>query len=184
MDNLNDSEQTGTLPEPFVRALLASQGNIHAYATSLVGDLCLADEILQETNVVLCREADQYPTIADFTAWACRIAYFQVLKYRKQRQRDRHCFNDELLDLVAEEAVSQAKAFGVRRQALNECLGRLSDLQRSLVMQRYAANGSVQSIAREYGRTPGAISQSLYRIRAALLRCVRSRIAISDQGSH
>jgi len=178
---LNDSGPQPTLPEPFVRVLLASQGDIHAYITSLLGNLDQAEEILQETNVVLCREADQYSTITDFTAWACRIAYFQVLKYRKNRQRDRHRFDDELLNILADEAAPHTKEFGKRRRALNECLKRLSDLQRNLILRRYGANGSVQSVALEYGRTPGAISQSLYRIRAALLKCIEHRITAAER---
>jgi RNA polymerase sigma-70 factor, ECF subfamily len=182
MSELNDSRRDSTLPEAFVRVLLANQGNIHAYITSLLGNLDQAEEILQETNVVLCREVDQFPTITDFTAWACRIAYFQVLKYRKRCQRDRHWFDDALLSLVAEEAAPQTREFGKRRQALNECLDKLSDLQRNLIMRRYGANSSVQSVAREYGRSPGAISQSLYRIRAALLKCIQHRVAVSERG--
>jgi len=182
MSNLNDSGRDQTLPEPFVRVLLANQGNIHAYVTSLVGNLEQAEEILQETNVVLCREADQFSTITDFTAWACRIAYFQVLRYRKQCQRDRHWFDDRLLNLVAQEAAPHTKELGERRRALDECLEKLSDLQRNLIMRRYSANGSVQSVARECGRSPGAISQSLYRIRAALLKCIEHRIALFERG--
>jgi RNA polymerase sigma-70 factor, ECF subfamily len=180
MSTLNDPKQDQTLPEPFVRVLLANQGNIHAYITSLLGNLQQAEEILQETNVVLCRESDQFSTITDFTAWACRIAYFQVLKYRKQRQRDRHTFDDSLLNMVAEEAAPCARELGKRRRALDECMGKLSDLQRNLIMRRYGSNGSVQLVAREYGRSPGAISQSLYRIRSALLKCVERRTAMFE----
>jgi RNA polymerase sigma-70 factor, ECF subfamily len=179
---VNNSGRDQTLPEPFVRVLLTNQGNIHAYIASLLGNLEQAEEVLQETNVVLCREADQFPTITDFTAWACRIAYFQVLKYRKNRQRDRHRFDDELLGLVAEEAVPHARELGKRRRALDECLGSLSDLQRNLIARRYGSDGSVQTVAQEYGRSPGAISQSLYRIRAALLKCIERRIAAFEKG--
>ena len=169
-----------TLPEPFVRVLLANQGNIYAYITSLLGDPRLAEEVLQETNVVLCRQVDQFPSITNFTAWACRIAYFEVMTYRKRRQRDRHMFDDRLLDLVAQEANSQADEFEQRHGALAECLGELSELQRTLIMRRYGPAGSVQAIAQEYGRSPGAISQSLYRIRTALLKCIRRRLALAE----
>lgn len=179
---VNESARDQALPEPFVRVLLANQGNIHAYVVSLLGNLEQAEEVLQETNVVLCREADQFDSITDFTAWACRIAYFQVLKYRKQRQRDRHRFDDELLGLVAEEAVPTARELGRRRGALDECLDKLSELQRNLIVRRYGSEGSVQSVAQEYGRSPGAISQSLYRIRAALLKCIERRMAALERG--
>ena len=60
--------------------------------------------------------------------------------------------------------------------------GQLSDLQRNLIMRRYGSQGSVQTVAREYGRTPGAISQSLHRIRAALLKCIEHQMALFERG--
>jgi RNA polymerase sigma-70 factor (ECF subfamily) len=182
MSEMDNPGHDQTLSEPFVRVLLANQENIRAYVASLTGDLQQAEEIVQETNVVLCREARQFPQIADFTAWACRTAYFQVLKYRKDRQRDRHRFDDALLPLIAERAATRAGDLGTRRQALTECLAALSDRQRSLILQRYDTNASVQSVAKKQGRTPGAISQSLYRIRAALMKCIRRRIASFERG--
>jgi RNA polymerase sigma-70 factor (ECF subfamily) len=171
-----------SLPEPFVRELLASQGAIYAYAMSLLGKPQQAEEVLQETNVVLCRQAEEFPNVTDFTAWACRIAYFQVLTYRKRRQRDRHCFNDNLLGLLAEEASSHAEEFARRQRALAECLEKLPDKQRDMVMQRYSAFGSVQAVAQQHGRTPGAIRQTLFRVRTALLKCIEHRVAQFERG--
>ncbi len=172
-----ESANEKTLSEPFVRALLASQGSIYAYIASLLGSPIDAEEVLQETNVVLCRQADQYPEIKNFTAWACRIAYFEVLSHRKRQQRDRHMFDDRLLELLAQEAACEAEQYVHWQHALSKCLAELSELQRRMITKRYSPNGSVQSIAEEYSRSPGAISQSLYRIRCALLKCAKRKLA-------
>jgi len=169
-----------TLPEPFVRTLLANQGNLHVYIASLLGNPQQAEEVLQETNVVLCRQADQFPTIANFTAWAFRIAYFQVLTYRKQHQRDRHTFDDQLLDLVAEAAGSQSDDFESRLGALAECLGQLPESPRNMILRRYQSDGSLETLSREYGRSVGAVKQTMYRIRAALRQCVQRRLATAE----
>jgi DNA-directed RNA polymerase specialized sigma24 family protein len=39
-------------------------------------------------------------------------------------------------------------------------------------MERYTSGASVQAIARRMGRPVGSISQTLYRMRAALRDCV------------
>ena len=169
-----------TLSESFVHVLLANQGRIYAYITSLLGDPHLAKELLQETNVVLCRQADQYASINDFAAWACRIAYFEVMTYRKRQQRDRHMFDDHLLSLVAEEASSQVEEYEQRHYALAQCLSQLSEQQRKMIMGRYSQVGSVRAIAEEYGRSPGSISQTLYRIRTALFKCIERRLAVAE----
>ena len=91
------------LSESFVHALLDCQDALRAYVTALVMDPNEADDVVQEANVVLCRQADEFPTIKNFTAWACRIAFFEVLSSRKRRQRDRLLFDDGLLALVAQD---------------------------------------------------------------------------------
>ena len=52
-----------------------------------------------------------------------------------------------------------------RNKALKSCLQKLSESQRKLVEERYKPGASVQKIAADQGRTVGAISQTLYRIR-------------------
>lgn len=175
-----ESANDKTLSEPFVRELLASQGSIYAYIASLLGSPADAEEVLQETNVVLCRQADEYPEIKNFAAWACRIAYFEVLSFRKRRQRDRHMFDDRLLELLAQEATCEAERYAFWQRALSKCLAELSELQRRLIVKRYSPNGSVQAIAEEYSRSPGAISQSLYRIRCALFKCARRKLSATE----
>ncbi|MBN1912630.1 MAG: sigma-70 family RNA polymerase sigma factor [Pirellulales bacterium] len=169
-----------SLPESFVQKLLTCQGSIFAYAVSLLGDPEGAEEVLQEVNVVLCRQAEQSETVTNFTAWACKIAYFEILSYRKRHQRDRHKFDDRLLDLLAEEAVPHTDRFEERRRALTECLHQLPRAQRSMILRRYGRDGSVQQMAKELSRSPGSISLTLFRLRRALLKCIDRRVALTD----
>jgi RNA polymerase sigma-70 factor (ECF subfamily) len=73
--------------------------------------------------------------------------------------------------------VERADEVDRRAKALKRCLEKLPANQRALVAQRYAPDGSVQDIAAAAGRKVGAISQSLYRIREALLKCVEQTVA-------
>jgi RNA polymerase sigma-70 factor (ECF subfamily) len=60
---------------------------------------------------------------------------------------------------------------------LRGCLEKLPEDQRNLVQRRYEPGASVQGIAEEDGKSEGAISQALYRIRAALQQCVEKQLA-------
>jgi RNA polymerase sigma-70 factor, ECF subfamily len=164
------------LPEPFVHALLECQDALRAYLMALVMDPDEAADLLQETNVVLCRQADEYPTIQNFTAWACRIAYFETLSSRKRRQRNRLLFDDELLALVAHDAHAFVEDITLRRKLLDRCLAELPEAQRALILKRYGPDGAVKSLAEELGRPVGSIQQSLYRIRMSLLECIRGKM--------
>lgn len=142
MENLPElGSADRTLPEPFVHALLAVQERLYAYLLTLLQDPKQAEDVLQETNLVLCRQSYQFSSVEDFTGWACRIAYYEVLTHRKRRQRDRHAFNDQLLEKIAERAATKVSEFDQRKTALDHCLARLSDLQQTMIMRRYGPNG-------------------------------------------
>ena len=63
----------------------------------------LAADVLQETNLVLCKAAEFVPG-TNFTAWSCRVAYYEVRASLTNKGRDRHCFDDVLLSRLAARA--------------------------------------------------------------------------------
>jgi len=164
--------------EAFVRELLAAQGAIYAYIVSLVPKRNDADDVLQQTNTTLLRKAAEFPEIDNFTGWACRVAYFEVLAYRTRNQRDRILFDDRLVELLAEEATRVATGIDRRREALRDCLATLSPSRRELVMKRYGAACSMDDLSKETGRPVGSLYQTLYRIRVRLLECIQKRMVV------
>jgi RNA polymerase sigma-70 factor (ECF subfamily) len=166
----NESEQ-------FIQALTASQNSLYGYILSLLPDRAAAEDVLQEVNLTAWKKRADFSPGTSFVAWASKIAYFHVLSHRRRMSRDRLVFDDDVLDYLAERQAERAEAVGPRARALKRCLEKLPDNQRALVQQRYAPGGSVQDIAAAAGRKVGAISQSLYRIREALLKCVEQTIA-------
>jgi RNA polymerase sigma-70 factor, ECF subfamily len=166
------------LSESFVHALLECQDALRAYVTTLVTDPAEADDVVQEANVVLCRQAEEFPGIRNFTAWACRIAYFEVLSSRKRRQRDRLMFDDELLEILAQDTTRFVEDVALRGRLLDRCLAELPAGQRELILRRYGPDGAVKDIAVELGRPVGSVQQSLYRIRLAILDCVRRKMEV------
>ena len=174
---MDTSPDINSLPEPFVHALLGCQDRLYAYLTTMLRDGTEVDEVLQDTNLTLCRRASDFFEVSDFTGWACRVAYHCVLSFRKKCARDRHVFDEEVLSLIAEESQKQIGDTPKEQAALEGCFQKLSPYQQEIAQKRYQKNGSVQSIAEELGRSPNAISQALCRIRAALLLCIEKKIA-------
>ncbi len=157
--------------------LILIQDRLYAYILSILGDASAAEDVLQETNLAITRQISRDLSIGSFPAWACGVARFQVLAYRKRARRERLVFNDELVNLLAHEAEQQTGEIGSRRRALRTCLKKLSPQQRSLILSRYEPGATVQGIAAKLERSVGAISQTLYRIRATLLECIRRTVA-------
>jgi RNA polymerase sigma-70 factor (ECF subfamily) len=133
--------------------------------------------VLQEINLVLCRKAEDFCEDTNFNAWAFQIARNQCLAYWKIRARDRLVFDDEAISKIASRAESKLAEMNEKSRALRTCLGELPRRQRELLEGRYATGGSVKNLAKFLGRSEPSVSQTLYRIRTALVECVRARLA-------
>ena len=67
----------------FMRLWTAAQPAVSGYVRSLVRDRAVADEVLQETSLVLFRRFEEYDEQRPFVAWALGIARFQVLSLNR-----------------------------------------------------------------------------------------------------
>lgn len=161
----------------FVREFTQCQRRLFLYVLSQVGNPVEAEEILQEANLVVWRKADQFEPGTNFYAWACRIATYEVLKFRDRRRREKLRFSDEFVAAIAEEADESLENDEARRAALAGCLGKLREEDRDLIQQRYAPGENGLSVAEALGRPINSVYQSLGRIRKVLLDCINRRIA-------
>jgi RNA polymerase sigma-70 factor (ECF subfamily) len=162
--------------EPFLALLTANQSSLYAYIVSLLPNRQQADDILQETNIVLWRKAEEFQEGTSFLAWSCQVAYFNVLSFRRRMSRDKHTFGDDLFDYLAERQCERIDDVEDRQKALRRCLGKLPPKQRELIEARYQPGASVRRMADERSTTEGALSQSLYRIRSSLLECIKRNL--------
>lgn len=163
--------------DEYVRLLSQHQRRLAMYICTLVPTWNDAEEIIQETSLVLWREFDRFEPGTNFLAWACRIAFHQVLAWRKKRTRDRLEFSPEFLERVAEEAIQSQDWLEERREALSACLERLPDAQRELLRLRYSEDCTVETLADRLQRTSTALYRALSRIRQTLTECVQRRLA-------
>lgn len=158
--------------ESFVALLTGSQNSLYACILALLPDRAAARDILQETNITLWSKAADFQEGTHFMAWASRIARYHILNHRKKMRRDRLVFDDSLFELLCERQAERVDESDRREEALRGCLQKLPPGQRELLEERYSASGSVQEIASREGKSVGAVSQSLYRIRETLLNCI------------
>jgi RNA polymerase sigma-70 factor (ECF subfamily) len=165
------------LTEAYIQRVIALQPQLYAYILTLLADAAATDDVLQETNLVLCRKAEEFSEGTNFDAWAFQIARNQCLAFWKIRARDRLVLDDEAIRKIASRAESKLSEMNEKSHALQTCLSELPRRQRELLEGRYATGGSVKSLAKFLGRSEPSISQTLYRIRTALLECVRARLA-------
>ncbi len=155
----------------FLGCVSRAQRSLYAFILTLVRQPADAEDVLQETNVVLWQKAAEFDATRDFMPWALRIAQLQAMAHLKRRRRVPQAFDDALLAQLADEAIAEAAELDPRRQALAECLNKLPDRHRALIASRYEPG------ARRLGKTPKAISEVLRRIRRTLLECIERTVA-------
>ena len=147
------------------------------YVLSLVPNWPDAEDILQQSCVVMWRKFDQFEIGTDFLSWGCQIARFHAFNHVRKQGRDRHVFSVELVETLAREGVSDAGQLEAERVALRSCLAKLDPAGRNLLGACYDAGATIKQVAQRLGRTPNSVYKGLNRIRESLLRCIRKTLA-------
>ena len=160
------------LEAQFLRLFVAHQKSIYAYILAMVHDYLDAEDILQETSVVLWQKFRKYQQGTDFTAWAITIARYQVLKYIKLRTRSKVQFNDTLLSAIEDSMAIQLPDVDRRLQALRNCRRKLPEQDRMLIEMKYDRGIPFKKIAENTGKSMHAIYKKMSRIQDALLKCI------------
>lgn len=156
----------------FIQLLTSSQSRLYGYILSLLYDADQANDVLQQTNVILWEKEEEFSLGSNFIAWSFRIAYFQVLAHRKQLQRERLSFDNELLADLAKVSGELEETFEARQRIMRQCLKKLNPRQNEIIHRRYQSNSTLESIAAETENTVNAVKQLLFRARSALARCI------------
>ena len=162
----------------FAEQLARHQGQLLGYIYSLVRDLDDADDLFQQTSLVLWDKFDQFDPSRSFVAWACGVARYEVMRFLRARSRDRLYFSDELsLALIEAQETLEQERLEERREALAGCMKKLRERDKDLLEACYGRTAGVREAAQASGRSSQSIHNSLRRIRRALFDCVRRSIA-------
>jgi RNA polymerase sigma-70 factor (ECF subfamily) len=180
-DKMNNASGGGPMSssEELVTRIAAAQRPLFAYIRTLVGPKEDVADILQEVNLVIWRRGHEFEDgQGQFLAWACHIAYLQVLAHCQKRRREKHVFFDEhVLTDLAGLVSREVERIDARLDALHGCLAKLTPAQRRMILSRYEDGGSVQKVALELDRPVGSVRVTLHRVRQLLADCVGRTLA-------
>ena len=179
--NTNGNTNTPDL----ARELLEHRENIFSYIMALVRDWHAAEEVFQETSLVILKKSQEGVDVRNFGAWSREIARRTVLNFWKTRR-------DEYQHLLTEDAVDAIDAAFADREDerapaaqllawLAECMGKLPAHLRQLVDLRYRDRLSYEVIGAQTGKTAGAAQVALSRTRVQLHECLKQ--AAGRQGA-
>jgi len=163
--------------EEFVRQFTQVQRSLYLFVLPLVYSSADAEEVLQETNVVILSKWFQFEPGTNFLAWCRAIARLEVFRFRRARHHKLKLLDDDVIEQLVERIEEYPVENDRRRDALSECINKLREQDRELIRRRYAAGATGDDVALQLGRPANSVYQSLGRVRRVLLECIRRKMA-------
>ncbi len=160
--------------ERLVRLFVAHRRELYAYILALLPNAADADDVFQETSVILWRRADTFDHGTSFLAWAFGVARNVARNARAKQLRSKLVFDESVLDRISAEAAELCATdeFSVRREALASCLEKLTPRDRDLLDRRYEPGMTIKSLAAAVGRPVEGVYKALQRLHDGLYDCV------------
>lgn len=170
-----DSDDNRT--EEFVQLWTRHAQGLYAYIMSLVFDLTLAEDILQESAAVAWKQFDEFIPGTNFRAWASKIAFHKSLAaLRRKRQGIESVLDLRELELLSDEALGGASELDLQLEFLHLCLQELKSRDRDLLRARYRHGEDVITIAERLNRSASAVYKSLEAVHEWLFYCVTRKL--------
>ena len=163
------------LSDDFILELTQCQQRLYGYIFRRMANRDQAMEVLQQTNLVLCRKADDFELGTNFNAWASTVAHYQIMAYRKSMARERLVFTDDVFHVI-DDREEDADQRTEHMRLLRHCYGKLSKANQAFMNLRYKDGLSVRQMAAEVGKEAGAVRVQLHRLRLSLKECVHRQL--------
>jgi len=167
---------TGGDVDRFVLLFAQHHNRILAFILTFVHHRADADEVFQETSVVLWRKFRDYDPQRDFVPWANAIAYNVIRSYRRKKVRERNWFSESLLDELADAQLEVDAELSARQRAMMGCIDKLRPQDRELLEIYYGTTNTADWVADRVGRSVHAVYKAIKRIRRTLFACIEQGV--------
>jgi RNA polymerase sigma-70 factor (ECF subfamily) len=171
-ESTNRFGDQNALQQRFLSMFLRSEREVFRYVASIVPNVADAEDIVQQTALVLWEKFDAYDPAQPFTPWACRFALNKARQWIERKQRWQALLESGLAEELIQRREALRPEIEARLSHLESCLGKLPNEQRELVEGYYYHRTGVEALSKNSGRTLQATYKALQRIRQTLLICV------------
>ena len=170
----------------FMSLFMGSERAIRAYVRSLLLSSQDVDDLMQDIGLKCWQKFDQFDSegsALDFTRWCCVISRFEILRFRRSKARDRLVLSDELISLMAVDAEQRLEESEAERSALKDCINKITDPDRRLLLSVHTAGDSISRIASESNQKRRRLYSRVNMLRSRVADCVRETINLRSESS-
>lgn len=165
----------------FMEQVRREQNGLRVFVRSLGMRAEAVDDVAQECFIVAFQKLQTFERGTNFGAWVRAIARILVRNELRREGRRQRLLAEYVAEILVNDEVPMPEESPARIEALRRCLSELPEKWRRLVQQRYFENLSPSVIGSQESRTANEVSQTLFRLRAALYKCITRRL--SEQAS-
>lgn len=148
---------------------------IRAFIRAFLPDFNAADDVLQESFLIVTAKADDFAEGTNFLAWAIAIVKLKVLEHRRKHFASETALSPEVIDALCA-AAPAATPTDDSQAMLIECLEELAPRARQAIDMRYGEACKPAEVARRLNWTPEAVYVALSRARATLRDCIQRKM--------
>ncbi len=163
--------------EQLAKLLKSHQNKIYAYIVSIVHNLSDADDLFQETVMILCRKFETFEQGSNFGAWSLTIAKNVVLNFRQKKRNAHVLINNSVFELVSQQSAIEIKTVEKRQQALTSCLKKLTPDDIHLLKLRFDTGEKIKSIAENMDKPVKSLYKKFSQLHESLRECINRTIA-------
>lgn len=135
-----------------------------------------AEEVLQETRVVLWQKFDDFCPGSNPLAWVRTIARYQARAHLKKDRSHPRLLGEAVVGSLLEQLSQTPEEENRRWTAFVKCSEELAGDARHILQGVYVDRQSIKDIADRLARSVGGTYKALSRIRRRLMECVEQRL--------
>lgn len=127
-----DHYEKETADQKLLKHVIAEDPAVRAYVYSVTRGHRETEDVIQNVWQVVCAKIGEYDDNRSFRSWVLGITRLQLLKWRQAKARSREVLAPDVIDRLADDAVTQRDELSLRVHYLRQCLSELPDRGRRL----------------------------------------------------
>ncbi|AQQ08389.1 RNA polymerase sigma factor [Sedimentisphaera cyanobacteriorum] len=162
--------------DEFLKLFLACNNRLYCYIITLVPNKAEADDIFQNSALVMWEKFDDFIEGTNFFSWACTVARNKVFEHYRTQKRFSNLIDNQLLEDIGSNFQFNSQQENLRLSALNGCVTKLSDNDKELIKARFTNGTSLKAFARQTESSINTIYKRMAYIYAMLQNCVEKTL--------
>ncbi|OXU15548.1 sigma-70 family RNA polymerase sigma factor [Sedimentisphaera salicampi] len=168
--------------DEFLKLFLDCNNRLYCYILTFVPNKSEADDVLQDSALLMWEKFDNYEKGTNFFSWACTVARNKVFEHYRSKKRFSNLIDNELIEDIGSNFGFSSQQENLKLSALNGCISKLSDNDKGLIKARFTKGTSLKNFARDTERSINTVYKRMAYIYTMLESCIERTLKQWEQG--